>query len=48
MRLCCQNIHFRRFSHGEVATTMIGLICVGKPDFDAICNPQEKFVILSI
>ena len=23
-------------SHGEVATAMIGLICVGKPDFDAI------------
>ena len=23
-------------SHGEVATAMIGLICLGKPDFDAI------------
>lgn len=23
-------------SHGDVATAMIGLICVGKPDFDAI------------
>ena len=23
-------------SHGEVATVMIGLMCLGKPDFDAI------------
>lgn len=23
-------------SHGDVAKAMIGLICVGKPDFDAI------------
>ena len=27
---------FPEISHGEVATAMIGLICVGKPDFDAI------------
>jgi hypothetical protein len=27
---------FPEISHGEVATSMIGLICVGKPDFDAI------------
>ena len=27
---------FAEISHGEVATTMIGLICVGKPDFDAV------------
>jgi hypothetical protein len=27
---------FSEISHGEVATAMIGLICVGKPDFDAI------------
>jgi len=27
---------FPDISHGEVATAMIGLICVGKPDFDAI------------
>jgi hypothetical protein len=27
---------FPKISHGEVATTMIGLICLGKPDFDAI------------
>ena len=27
---------FPEISHGEVATAMIGLICLGKPDFDAI------------
>lgn len=27
---------FPEISHGEVATAMIGLICVGKPDLDAI------------
>jgi hypothetical protein len=27
---------FPEISHGEIATTMIGLICLGKPDFDAI------------
>ncbi len=27
---------FLEISHGEVATAMIGLIGVGKPDFDAI------------
>ena len=27
---------FPEISHGEVATAMIGLICMGKPDFDAI------------
>ena len=27
---------FAEISHGEVATSMIGLICMGKPDFDAI------------
>jgi len=27
---------FPEISHGEVTTAMIGLICVGKPDFDAI------------
>jgi len=27
---------FPRINHGEVATAMIGLICLGKPDFDAI------------
>jgi len=27
---------FPEISHGEVATAMIGLACVGKPDFDAI------------
>ena len=27
---------FPAISHGEVATAMIGLICLGKPDFDAI------------
>lgn len=27
---------FPEISHGEVATTMVGLICLGKPDFDAI------------
>ncbi|MBT9141481.1 MAG: hypothetical protein DDT30_02073 [Dehalococcoidia bacterium] len=27
---------FPEISHGEVATAMIGLISVGKPDFDAI------------
>ncbi len=27
---------FPEISHGEVATALIGLICVGKPDFDAI------------
>jgi len=27
---------FPEISHGEVATAMIGLICIGKPDFDAI------------
>ena len=27
---------FSEISHGEVVTAMIGLICVGKPDFDAI------------
>ena len=27
---------FPEISHGEVATSMIGLICMGKPDFDAI------------
>ncbi|MCK4581574.1 MAG: hypothetical protein KAU10_09485 [Dehalococcoidia bacterium] len=26
---------FTKISHGEVATTMIGLMCLGKPDFDA-------------
>ena len=25
-----------KISHGEVATAMIGLMCLGKPDFDAI------------
>ena len=27
---------FPEISHGEVATAMIGLMCLGKPDFDAI------------
>lgn len=27
---------FPEISHGEIATAMIGLICLGKPDFDAI------------
>src|SRR4030043_653321 len=27
---------FPEISHSEVATAMIGLICLGKPDFDAI------------
>ena len=27
---------FPEISHGEVVTAMIGLICVGKPDFDAV------------
>ena len=27
---------FPEISHGEVATAMIGLVCMGKPDFDAI------------
>ena len=27
---------FPEIGHGEVATAMMGLICVGKPDFDAI------------
>ena len=27
---------FPKISHGEVATAMIGLMCLGKPDFDAI------------
>jgi hypothetical protein len=27
---------FPAISHGEIATAMIGLICLGKPDFDAI------------
>ncbi len=27
---------FAEISHGEAATAMIGLICMGKPDFDAI------------
>jgi hypothetical protein len=27
---------FPEISHGEVATAMVGLICLGKPDFDAI------------
>jgi hypothetical protein len=27
---------FPEIGHGEVATAMIGLICLGKPDFDAI------------
>jgi hypothetical protein len=27
---------FPEISHGEVATAMIGLICLGKPDFDAV------------
>jgi hypothetical protein len=27
---------FPEISHGEVATAIIGLICLGKPDFDAI------------
>lgn len=27
---------FPEISHGEVATAMVGLICIGKPDFDAI------------
>ncbi len=27
---------YPEISHGEVATAMIGLICLGKPDFDAI------------
>ena len=26
---------FPKISHGEVATAMIGLMCLGKPDFDA-------------
>jgi len=25
-----------QISHGEVATAMIGLLCLGKPDFDAV------------
>ena len=27
---------FPEIGHGDVATAMLGLICVGKPDFDAI------------
>jgi len=27
---------FAAISHGDIATAMIGLICLGKPDFDAI------------
>ena len=27
---------YPEISHGEVTTAMIGLICLGKPDFDAI------------
>lgn len=27
---------FPEISHGEVATAMVGLICLGKPDFDAV------------
>jgi hypothetical protein len=27
---------FAAIGHGEIATAMIGLICLGKPDFDAI------------
>ena len=27
---------FPEISHGEIATAMIGLICMGKPDFDGI------------
>lgn len=27
---------FPEISHGEITTAMIGLICLGKPDFDAI------------
>lgn len=33
---------FPEISHGEVATAMIGLICLGKPDFDAIEAFREE------
>ena len=36
-------------SHGEVATAMIGLICMGKPDFDAIeAFREDPFFIQSL
>jgi hypothetical protein len=40
---------FPEISHGEVATAMIGLICVGKPDFDAIeAFRDDPFFIQSL
>ena len=40
---------FPEISHGEVATAMIGLICVGKPDFDAIeAFRDDPFFTLSL
>ena len=40
---------FPEISHGEVATAMIGLICVGKPEFDAIeAFRDDPFFIQSL
>src|SRR4030066_1384129 len=40
---------FPEISHGEVATAMIGLICLGKPDFDAIeAFREDPFFLQSL
>lgn len=37
---------FPEISHGDIATAMIGLICLGKPDFDAIENFRDDTFFL--
>jgi len=40
---------FTEISHGEIVATMLGLLCLGKPDFDAV-EPfrEDKFFARSL